>query len=213
MKEWPAILKHKNSFTKATELAVVVGIITSILVLTTQRSQNDTIWLVGNFLSSSGNDLFLVCTNLGIIGWAWRKQLMSVIKLTLLLDLSVWIFVQGIKLIHIYPWYLRPNGGTGGFPSGHATHAFAMAFLLTLYFPRLAWFWYACAAGISWSRVETEWHTGFQVIAGIVLGTGLVWLYVTRWMTHPEAAVINLQSEYIRQDRKIRGQQAYLADS
>ncbi|SMC99609.1 phosphatase PAP2 family protein [Sporomusa malonica] len=208
---YPA-LNHKGSFSKALEIAIVVGVITSIVVLTMQRSQNDTIWLVGEFLSSTGNDLFLVFSNLLIIGWAWRKKLMSVIKLTLLLDLSVWIFVQGIKLIQIDPWYLRPNGGTGGFPSGHATHAFAMAFLLTLYFPRLAWLWYACAAGISWSRVETEWHTGFQVIAGIALGTGLVWVLVTRWLTHPDAAMIKLHSPEIQQSRKIQGQQAYVAE-
>lgn len=211
MKSWLISLNYKDRFTKALTLALLVGVATSLVVLTVQPSHDYVIWSAGNFLSSTGNDLFLILSNLLIIGWAWRKRLISVIKMTLLLDLSVWILVQGLKFIHIEPWYLRPNGGTGGFPSGHATHSFAMAFLLTLYFPRLAWFWYACAAAISWSRVETDWHTGFQVTAGIVLGIALVLVILNRWRMHPDAAVIRLQ-EPEEQSRTIRVRQSYASE-
>jgi membrane-associated phospholipid phosphatase len=185
-----ASLRYREPFGRAILLAFFAGGATSIIVLAVQPSQHDVVWSVGNFLGGTGNNLFLFLSNLLIIGWAWRKRLKSIIKLTLGLDLLIWIFVQGIKTLHLEPWYLRPNGGAGGFPSGHATHAFGMAFLLSFYFPRFSWIWYSCAAAISWSRVETDWHTGFQVAAGIVLGTVLVLGLVSKWRTHPDAMTL-----------------------
>ncbi|MBC8016245.1 MAG: phosphatase PAP2 family protein [Sporomusaceae bacterium] len=198
-------LKNETSFSKTLAMTIFIGVMTIVLVLNVQKSNDMVILSVGNFLGGIGNDIFLIISNLIIISWAWRKRLKSVIKLTLLLDLLVWVFVQGIKLTKIEPWYLRPNGGTGGFPSGHATHAFAMAFLLTLFFPRFSWLWYACAVAISWSRVETDWHNGFQVAAGITLGVGLVWVLASKWLTHPDAAKI------IEQEQNIEVRQSYIA--
>lgn len=193
MKAFWATLDYRATFARAVMFALFVGVITSIVVLTMHPSSDYAVRSVGNFLGNTGNDLFLIFSNLLIIGWAWRKRLLSVIKLTLTLDLFVLILVQGLKLLHLEPWYLRPNGGTGGFPSGHATHAFSMAFLLTIYFPRLAWLWYSCAAAISWSRVETNWHTGFQVTAGIAMGIALAWVLVSQWLTHSDAGVSHSQ--------------------
>lgn len=206
-------MECRESLRKAIMVALLVGVLVSIVVLITQPTRNESVLAIGNFLGSIGNDIFLVLSNLFIIGWAWRKRLRSVIKLTLILDLFVWISVQGIKMMHIEPWYLRPNGGTGGFPSGHATHAFAMAFLLTLYFPRFAWVWYSCAAVIAWSRVETDWHTGFQVTAGIVLGIMLVLGLVIRWLDHPEAAIIQSKTRESKPGAVLPGgQQSYAAE-
>jgi membrane-associated phospholipid phosphatase len=86
------------------------------------------------------------------------------------MDAAVWAVVQSIKLIPLGEWALRPNGDIGGFPSGHTTHAFAMAFALTTYFPRFGWFWYLCAGIIAWSRVESAWHTPLQVTGGVFFG-------------------------------------------
>ena len=206
-------LECRESLRKAIMGALLVGMLVSTVVLTIQPSRDEWVWSTGNFLGSIGNDTFLILSNLFIISWAWRKRLRSVIKLTLMLDLFVWIFVQGIKMMHIEPWYLRPNGGTGGFPSGHATHAFAMAFLLTLYFPRFSWVWYSCAAAIAWSRVETDWHTGFQVTAGIVLGIILVCWLVIRWLDHPESAIIQLKTREAEPGAALpSGQQSYAAE-
>lgn len=190
MRNLLAPINYKDNFSRTLAMALFLGIMTILLVLNVQKSNDAAIILVANFFGDIGNDLFLIISNLIIIGWAWRKKLKSVIKLTLFLDFLVWAFVQGIKLIKIDPWYLRPNGGTGGFPSGHATHAFGMAFLLTLFFPRFSWLWYVCAVTISWSRVETDWHNGFQVAAGIILGVVLAWVLVAKWITHPDAAII-----------------------
>lgn len=86
------------------------------------------------------------------------------------MDAGVWLVVQSIKLIPFGEWALRPNGVMGGFPSGHTTHAFAMAFALTTLFPRQGWLWYTYAAIIAWSRVEAARHTPLQVTAGVFLG-------------------------------------------
>lgn len=180
---------ENDRFSKAFNWAVIIDCLTILLVIFVEKSEDPYLGALGNFLGGIGNDIFLVSTNILILVWAWRQRLRSIIILTLGMDLLVWVSVQGIKLLKISPWYLRPNGGTGGFPSGHATHAFAMAFLLTLFFPRLAWLWYAAAAAISWSRVETGWHTGFQVAAGILLGSMIAWVMTSRWRKQQEAAV------------------------
>ncbi|BBB91880.1 MAG TPA: phosphatase PAP2 family protein [Methylomusa anaerophila] len=183
------LLRQRDSFSKALIWAVGVGLATILLVLTMKKSGNIDIWALAYNIGNQGNDLFLILTNLLIIGWALNKRWRSIIYLTLTLDAAVWAVVQGVKALHLTTeWAYRPNGGAGGFPSGHATHAFAMAFLLTLFFPRLAWLWYGCAAVISWSRVESDWHTGFQVTVGVVLGIGTVLLLVGRWLKHPDAA-------------------------
>lgn len=189
-----ATMKNDNALSKTLSMALFVGLVTILIVLNIDKSNNHLIMAVGDFLGSTGNKLFLIGSNLLIIGWAWRRSLSSVIKMTLLLDLVVVIIAQGIKLLNLGSWNIRPNGGTDGFPSGHATHAFAMAFLLTLLFPRFRWLWYLCAAAISWSRLETNSHNGFQITAGIILGTGVAWLLVDQWFKRSNHSIIKSQS-------------------
>lgn len=177
-------IKDRDTLRKTLSTALFVGIMTILIVLNVDKSNNYFILYVGDFLGSSGNKLFLIGSNLLIIGWAWRKSLHKVIKLTLGLELMVLILVQGLKLLDLGSWSIRPHGGNDGFPSGHATHAFAIAFVLTLLFPRFRWLWYMCAASISWSRIETSSHNGFQITAGIILGTGIAWIFVSRWLKH-----------------------------
>jgi membrane-associated phospholipid phosphatase len=75
----------------------------------------------------------------------------------------------------------RPQPLTGlpkhdGFPSGHTTFSFAMAWLLTQIYPRLAPLWYAVAVTIGWARVEGGAHFPYQVLWGAVFGTVIGWL-------------------------------------
>lgn len=188
-------IKNEHILSKTLSIGLLLAVITIVIALNVDQSHNRVILSVGEFLSGTGNKLFLIISNLMIIRWAWRNRLRSVIKLTLLVDLAVLIFVQGIKHLNIIgSWNIRPHGGTDGFPSGHTTHAFAMAFLLTLFFPRFVWLWYVCAAAISWSRIETNSHYGFQIFAGVILGTGIVWILTARWLKSSDAAIIKPHS-------------------
>ncbi len=189
---------NKNRYQKAWATSLWVGLGTILLVLTVPQSNNYLIWSLGNFFSGLGNDLFLISTNLLIIYWARRHGLNRIIKLTLLSDFLVWVLVQGIKLLKIEPWCIRPNGGYGGFPSGHATHAFVMAFLLTMLFPRYAGLWYGCAAAISWSRIETGWHNGFQVTVGVVFGIVLAGVLVGRWLATSNFGMISRERAAVK---------------
>ena len=80
--------------------------------------------------------------------------------------------VEGLKRATHWP---RPDGDPTGFPSGHTTFAFALAWLLTQTHPKLAPLWYAVAVGIGWSRVEGGAHFPYQVLCGAVLGTLVAW--------------------------------------
>lgn len=183
-------LHSADRFANALKRTLATGCLTIAVALLVEKTGNPYFTALADFLGGVGNDFFLIGTNILILVWAWRQRLRSVITLTLGIDLLVWLSVQGIKLLQISPWYLRPNGGSGGFPSGHATHAFAMAFLLTLFYPRFSWLWYTAAAAISWSRIETDWHTSFQVTAGIILGVFIAWAMIGRWLGHSDASAI-----------------------
>ncbi|MBD3292921.1 MAG: phosphatase PAP2 family protein [Armatimonadia bacterium] len=79
---------------------------------------------------------------------------------------------EGLKALVDQP---RPNdpSATDGFPSSHATAAFAFARGMTDWRSEWGLPVYTFAAGVGWSRVEEGYHTVDQVIAGAALG---VWL-------------------------------------
>ena len=186
--------KRLQNLRLALMAGIGAGFLTAILVLVLGKGTNPHVWKVANFLGGLGNDLFLISTNLLIIGWALRRNLKSLIILILGLDLTVWVLVQTIKLFPFAAWTLRPDGAIGGFPSGHTTHAFAMSFVLTRLFPRFWWLWYSCSTAISWSRVPSNWHTDMQVIAGIFLGLGIAWSLISVWSKHPDAIHMSMQA-------------------
>lgn len=162
--------------------AVVFGGLTIAVVWLAGPSGNSTVHLIAQGLSYSGNDIYLLASNLLIIAWAWRKRLHSIIKPVLWMNFFVLTSVQFVKLIPFGGWALRPGGYPGGFPSGHATHAFVMAYALTACFPRFWWLWNLLAAGISWSRVEVGDHTPLQVTVGVCYGILIAWAFTSRWL-------------------------------
>lgn len=128
-----------------------------------------------DFASHRGNDAFLWVGDLALLllalksasrAWAWRV---------------VRVMLAQTVLVHVSklatgPWLPRPSGNGGGFPSGHASAAFALAFLLSERFPRAAVLWYALASVIAWSRVEVGSHYPYQVAAGMALGLATAFL-------------------------------------
>jgi undecaprenyl-diphosphatase len=91
----------------------------------------------------------------------------------------------------------RPNAATAGaflarfpcfptpyalasFPSGHTTTAFALATVLSLWYPRGRWVWGGGAVLVGWSRIVLGSHFPSDVLAGAVLGVAVV-LGCVRW--------------------------------
>ncbi|KYZ75701.1 hypothetical protein AXX12_10845 [Anaerosporomusa subterranea] len=178
---------YKKNLRIALIAATLFGLATILVVLLFNASGNPMIYSIAVGFSYTGNDVFLLTSNALIIGWAWRKRLRSVIKLILWMNFFVWFSVHLIKLVPFGEWALRPGDLPGGFPSGHATHAFVMAFALTSCFPRFWWLWNLIAAVISWSRVEVGDHTGFQVTVGVCFGILIAWAFTSRWIKLEES--------------------------
>jgi len=102
------------------------------------------------------------------------------------LDTTVitFLLVQGLKFATGLP---RPSGAPSGFPSGHTTIAFALAWLILAAHPRLSPVWFGVAVAIGWSRMEIHAHFVYQVLTGAVLGSGLGW-WVSR---HPKGVLFH----------------------
>lgn len=93
--------------------------------------------------------------------WAWRALDAA------LLD---FLFVDVLGK-NLFTGLGRPGrADQPGFPSGHATMAWLMAWLVWQRFPKLGPLWFLMAALISWSRVENLAHFPYQVIAGALYG-------------------------------------------
>lgn len=75
------------------------------------------------------------------------------------------------------------NAHSYSFPSGHATIAFAAAYILGRQHKKLKWFYYLLAVLISYSRIYLGKHYPGDVLFGAVLGLliGKLSLIVTNW--------------------------------
>ena len=67
------------------------------------------------------------------------------------------------------------------FPSGHATTAFALATVLSLWYPRWTAAWLALAAVVGWSRIALGPHFPSDVVAGAILGVAVALVFF-RWV-------------------------------
>lgn len=130
---------------------------------------------VAHFLSDQVNDGFQVFAHLLVfsLAWRWRSWRPAVLDITV--GVVVTSVVQLSKRFLIAPIAIRPSGGYEGFPSGHASATFSLAFVLSLYYPRLWWAWYGTALLVTWSRIQTNAHTELQITAGMIWGTLAAW--------------------------------------
>ena len=124
-----------------------------------------------HFLSDQVNDGFQILAHLLMFTAGWRLRSWQPVLYDVVVGLTVTSVVQLSKRFLIADIAIRPSGGYEGFPSGHASATFSLAFVLSLYYPRLWWLWYSVAGLVTWSRVQTNAHTELQIAAGMLLGT------------------------------------------
>ena len=95
--------------------------------------------------------------------------------------------VEGLKRLTRLP---RPDGEPSGFPSGHTTFSFALAWLLMQAYPRGTPLWFGIAIAIGWSRVEGHAHFPYQVLCGAFLGTAVGWIISHKIARPPSGAML-----------------------
>lgn len=99
--------------------------------------------------------------------------------------LIVAVIINLFKYTPIGEYLSRPSGYVGGFPSGHSATAFAMAFLVSVYSPKLTLFVYSVASSVAFSRIfagtETPAHYPYQVVGGVFFGMFLVYILYVYW--------------------------------
>jgi undecaprenyl-diphosphatase len=94
--------------------------------------------------------------------------------------------------------WLRPVGDAHGFsfPSNHATNMFAMAFVLSRYFPKGRYFFYTFALLVALSRVGLGVHYPSDVLGGALIGTAIAALAL--WPLRKYEPLWNMNSSKIR---------------
>jgi membrane-associated phospholipid phosphatase len=150
---------------------VMLALVVIIWVLQ-GKDHDPTLLEIAKHASKEINDIFLTLGMLTLLFVAWRmrsKIYLKKIVAVMLGQTLLHLIIKGVtfNLLHIYA---RPSGGSAGFPSGHSSASFALAFLLTERFPKGSGVWYVIAAVISWSRLDQGAHFAYQIIGGIVLG-------------------------------------------
>lgn len=118
-----------------------------------------------NAFLTLGIALLLVCHWRDRQAPCWREVAIVLLGQTALVHALK--FLTG-RCLGLFP---RPSGAWGGFPSGHASVACALAVLLTVRFPRLWPLWFGCASAIAWSRRDAGAHFGYQIVVGALLGS------------------------------------------
>jgi undecaprenyl-diphosphatase len=77
------------------------------------------------------------------------------------------------------------NPKSFSFPSNHAVNSFALACLLSLFYPHLRWLWLLSASLISFSRVYVGVHYPSDILGGGLIGhflvLGLKLFFVKAW--------------------------------
>jgi len=124
--------------------------------------------LTGDFCSHTLYLSFIVLASALFVWRGFRGQEKRQRWWPLTVSLAVLLSVELLKLATRLP---RPDGRHDGFPSGHTTYVFALAWLLAQAFPRLSPLWYGVAVSVGWSRVEGHAHFPYQVLWGAFLGT------------------------------------------
>jgi membrane-associated phospholipid phosphatase len=126
--------------------------------------------------------LMVVAIGLFGIGWRWNEKKFKQAGALGLIALAVsGVAAQAIKHLTgrprpkltdqgVFEWGPSFQSGHDSFPSGHAFSAFAMAAVLSSFFPAGRWIWYSLAVLVAFTRVYINAHFASDVFVGAVLG-------------------------------------------
>ena len=145
-----------------------ITLFSALFILFADNSRPDQ---AAHFLSDYVNDGFQLFAYLCLFFTGWRLRSWRPVLYAAAVGLAVTAIVQLSKRFLIAEIARRPSGGYEGFPSGHASETFSLAFVLSIYYPRLWPLWYGVAALVTWSRIQTNAHTEVQIAAGMVFGS------------------------------------------
>ena len=130
----------------------------------------------GDFCSHTLYQSFIGLTIVLLLWRGFRSHAKRLLWWPVAASLGVFLCVQILKTATRLP---RPDGQRDGFPSGHTTYVFALAWLLSQTFPRLSPLWYGLAVSVGWSRVEGHAHFPYEALWGAFFGTIIGW-----WVSH-----------------------------
>jgi undecaprenyl-diphosphatase len=153
-----------------------------------------------NFISH-GSILITIAIVLYLAGRFFNQKYSSAGKSLLIGIISAGVVVQVLKHLvgRVRPKLtdnlvlMGPSLKTGydSFPSGHATVAFCMAYILASHFPRYRVFFYFWAAMIGLERVEGIAHFPSDVLAGAVIGIVIAKLLSVKVFPSESSALCN----------------------
>jgi membrane-associated phospholipid phosphatase len=129
-----------------------------------------------------GSVLSVVAIVLFGIGWRWSEKKFKQAGALGLISLAIsGVVVQVVKHLTgrprpkltdqgIVEWGPSFQSGHDSFPSGHAFSAFALAAVLSSFFPKGRWVWYSLAVLVAVTRVYINAHFASDVFVGAFLG-------------------------------------------
>ncbi len=97
--------------------------------------------------------------------------------------------VDAGAFFNTFPCFPAPYA-LASFPSGHTTTAFALATVLSVWYPKWTLAWLVLAAMVGWSRIVLGAHFPADVLAGALLGVAAV-LWFARWFPGMVASARN----------------------
>lgn len=169
---------------KTLQQGILFAVFTLIVTVWVNAPDNSLIDRTAHLLSDEINTAFQIFAHLSLMTLAYRRRRWTPFVLDVWVTGLQTLVVQSAKHFLTHPIALRPSGGFEGFPSGHAAATYALAFMLSTYYPRLWWLWYAIAALVSWSRVQTNAHTILQISAGMCVGLGCAYVVSFYFLRH-----------------------------
>ena len=130
----------------------------------------------------NGRILMAVALILFGIGWWWSEKKLKQAGMLGLIALAVsGMAVQTIKHLvgrprpkladqGVFKWGPSFERGHDSFPSGHTISAFAMAAVLSYFYPSGRWIWYSLAILVAFTRIYIDAHFASDVFGAAVLG-------------------------------------------